>query len=405
MNKKYKQYLIHIGLFVVTFITTTLAGSFWVNNTIWPYTSYSWSDFVVGMQYSIPFLTILTVHEFGHYFTAKYHKVKTSLPYYIPLPPFPALIGTMGAIIRIRQFVKSQKQNFDIGLSGPLAGFIIAIGVLAYGFTHLPDKDHILELHPEYAYFGEDYEKYVYTTDTFALTKEVERITGKDMSSYPDTIRFNSEQQQGISVQLGSNLVFWFFEEYVADQSKLPNRHEMMHYPLLFAGFLALLFTAINLLPIGQLDGGHVLYGLIGHKWHRWVAMSVFILFVFYAGLGLITPFDKTTGFLGMSLPASIVFYVGFLFLTFKGLRLSNVNTIMVALLVFTVQFTLPMLFKGIEGYSGWLLFAFLIGRFLGIYHPITPIEEPLDQNRKILGWIALVIFLISFSPAPLIVA
>jgi len=406
MNKQHKQNLIHATLFIVTFLTTTLAGSFWVNGRIWLFTPYNWADFAAGMQYSVPFLLILTVHEFGHYFTAKYHKIKTTLPYYIPLPPLPGFIGTMGALIRIKEFVKSKKQNFDIGLSGPLAGFIIAIGVLVYGFTTLPEKEHIFEIHPEYLYFGEDYESYVYEKDTFALKAEVEKLTDQDMSMYPDTIRFNSKQQQGLSIQLGSNLTFWAFENLlVSDKSRIPNAHEMMHYPVLFAGFLALLFTALNLLPVGQLDGGHVLYGLIGSKWHRIVAQIVFVGFVLYAGVGIITPFDKGEVLFGMSLGMSIMIYVLFLFLLFKGLKLSTVNTLMLALIVFTIQFTLPMAFKGIEGYSGWLLFAFIIGRFLGVYHPVVPIEEPLDRKRIILGWIALIIFVISFSPAPLIVA
>ncbi|MEL7005594.1 MAG: hypothetical protein AAFN93_23115 [Bacteroidota bacterium] len=94
MQSKIKTYLIHSSLFVVTFITTTLSGEYWTNGKMWLQTSdYSWSDFADGMSYSIPFLLILTVHEFGHYFMAKYHRIKTTLPYYIPLPPF-LLIGT-----------------------------------------------------------------------------------------------------------------------------------------------------------------------------------------------------------------------------------------------------------------------------------------------------------------------
>lgn len=404
MQKKYKQYLIHASLFIVTFFTTTLAGSFWVNSRIWLFTPYTWDDFAAGMQYSVPFLLILTVHEFGHYFTARYHKVKTTLPYYIPLPPFPGLIGTMGALIKIKEFVKSQKQNFDIGLSGPLAGYIVAIGFLVYGFTHLPDKDYIYQIHPEYLAFGDNYEEIVYTKDTFALKTDIEALTDQDMSMYPDTIRFNSPEQQGLGMMLGSNLTFMAFEKVLADPEKMPNAHEMMHYPLLFAGFLALLFTALNLLPLGQLDGGHVLYGLLGSKMHRLVAQIVFVGFVLYAGIGVITPYDQGEVLFGMNIYVSIVLYGGFLYFLFKGLKLNTTTTWLLALGVFATQFLVTFVYPNVEGYSGWLFFAFIVSRFIGVYHPITPIEEPLDMKRKVLGWIALVIFIISFSPAPIII-
>ncbi|HRX00750.1 MAG TPA: hypothetical protein P5280_14745, partial [Cyclobacteriaceae bacterium] len=87
-----KQALIHLSLFVVTFITTTLAGAEWTNGRSVFMPDFTFDDFLGGMSYSIPFLLILTVHEFGHYFTAIHYKVRTTLPYYIPLPPFPLMI-------------------------------------------------------------------------------------------------------------------------------------------------------------------------------------------------------------------------------------------------------------------------------------------------------------------------
>lgn len=404
MQKKYKQYLIHLGLFLVTFFSTTFAGSLLIVGRSWPFSPFSWSDFSIGMQYSIPFLLILTVHEFGHYFTAKYHKIKTTLPYYIPLPPYIGIIGTMGAVIRIKEFVKSKKQNFDIGISGPLAGYVIAMGFLIYGFTHLPDKDYIFQIHPEYEYFGENYDQYVYTQDTFALKSEIAKLTDQDISYMPDTVRFNTKEQEGLNMAIGSNLTFWFFENYIVqDHDKMPNHYELMHYPILFAAFLALLFTALNLLPIGQLDGGHTVYGLLGEKRSRWVARAVFLAFIFYAGIGIITPYDTSETLMGYPVYGVILIYVLFLFITLKGLKMSTINTLMVALIIFTVQFTLPLLFPTIKGYSGWLFFAFIIGRFLGVYHPRSPIEEPLDTKRKVLGWLALIIFIISFSPTPIV--
>jgi membrane-associated protease RseP (regulator of RpoE activity) len=172
-----------------------------------------------------------------------------------------------------------------------------------------------------------------------------------------------------------------------------------MHYPYLFAGFLALVFTSLNLLPIGQLDGGHVLYGLVGFKTHRIVASAFFIGFMFYAGLGLeyIHPSQPAT-----ELQWGIPIYLLFLFFCFRGLELPFRDTVMYTLLVFGAQYTLTVVFPTIHGYSGWLLFGLLLGRLLGIKHPPSEIEESLDEKRKILGWIAILIFIVSLTPNPI---
>ncbi len=320
-----------------------------------------------GMKYSIPFLLILTVHEFGHYFTARYNKIRTTLPFYIPLPPFPMLIGTMGAIIRIKDFVKSKRIHFDIGLSGPLAGFVVAIALLFYGYTNLPPVEYIYDIHPEYQEYGEDYAQYVYDNDSLT------------------------------SVSVGKNLTILFFEEFVADPELVPHANEFMHYPFLFSGFLALFFTALNLLPIGQLDGGHVLYGLVGAKWHSRIASTFFVGLLFYSGLGYVSPYDPYDQLLW-----SVPIYVAFLYLALKGLKRSNQATLMYALIIFSTQFLIALKAPSIQGFQGWLLFGLIIGRLVGVYHPKSPVEEPLDMKRQVLGWLALLIFIISFSPVPL---
>lgn len=355
-------------LFLATFVTTTLAGAEWSYGRSVYMEGFGWSDFVSGLPFSISFLSILTVHEFGHYFTARFHGVKSSLPYYIPLPPFPLSIGTMGAIIRLRQRVYSNIQNFDIGLAGPLAGFILALGILFYGFTNLPPKEYIYQIHPEYEAYGDNYADYVYMSN-----------------------------EGVVDIVVGKNLLFMFFETFIADPERMPNPHELMHYPFLFAGFLALVFTSLNLLPIGQLDGGHVLYGLVGYKRHKQIATVAFLLLLAYSGMGLLKPTDPIDGLL-----INIPLYLGFLYFALKGLRLSTRDTIMYASVLFAIQFSTSWFFPTLEGYSGWMLFAFVIGRFLGIDHPPCLIEVPLDRNRKILGWVALIIFVLSFTPAPL---
>jgi len=275
----------------------------------------------------------------------------------------------MGAVIRLRCRVYSKMQNFDIGIAGPLAGFVMALIVLIYGFMTLPPPEYIFQIHPEYEQYGLNYADHVY-----------------------------QPRENVIDVTTGKNLLFLLFEKF-ADPARVPNIHEMIHYPYLFAGFLALVFTSLNLLPIGQLDGGHVVYGLVGYKKHRIIASVFFVAFMFYAGLGF--------EFIHPSLPLSelqwsIPLYIVFLYFCFRGLGLSLRDTIMYTLLVFALQFSLMVIFPKVQGYSGWLVFGFLLGRLLGITHPPSEIEEPLDDKRKILGWIAMIIFIICFTPNPI---
>lgn len=378
MYSEQKRILLQILLFVTTFFTTTLAGAEWCYGklfiSIFPFfynPEFTWADFILGMQFSVPFLLILTVHEFGHYFTALYHKIKSSLPYYIPVPPLLLSLGTLGAVIRLRSKVPSTRKNFDIGIAGPLAGFVMALAILYYGFATLPPAEHIFTIHPEYKQYGLDYADHVYNPNDTTI----------------------------LNISLGKNLLFTFFENVVADPERVPNVHEMMHYPFLFAGFLALVFTSLNLLPIGQLDGGHVLYGFVGFKKHRIVASVFFVAFIFYAGLGfeMIRPTNPAD-----TLIFWIPVYGLILYSCFMGLALSKRDTLMYTVVVFAAQYLIMFLFPAVTGYSGWLLFGFVIGRFVGIPHPPTELEQPLDTKRKILGWIALLIFIVSFTPQPI---
>ena len=340
MNKQYKQILIPVGLFILTFITTTFAGAELVYGKYILLEGYSWNDFLNGMEFSIPFLLILTVHEFGHYFTAKYHKVRASLPYYIPVPSIliPS-IGTLGAVIRIRDKVKANFQHFDIGLAGPLAGFIVALFVVGYGFATLPPAEHIYTFHPEYKEFGMSYADHVYSKEYM-------------------------EEHKALDFQIGSNLLFEIFGAFVSDKQRIPNPHEMMHYPWLFAGFIALFFTSMNLLPIGQLDGGHVTYGLFRSKGHGIIATVFFCLLLFYAGLGVLSPKDKSE-----DLYWQIPLTVGFYYVCFRAVTNDKQSRIMYALLLFAVQFILAWLMPQWKGYSGWFLFGFVVSQFVGIQH------------------------------------
>jgi membrane-associated protease RseP (regulator of RpoE activity) len=370
-EKKSRPWVVPL-LFVVTLITTTLAGAEWMyGRMIYFEPGLTFDQLISGVSFSFPFLAILTVHEFGHYLTARYYRVKVTLPFYIPFwlgfIGMPS-IGTMGAFIRIKEPIKSRKEYFDIGIAGPLAGFIAALLVLYYGFTHLPPADYIYSIHPEYEQYGADYADHVY-------------------------------QEEG-SFYLGDNLTFLLFKKYVApDPSLVPNPYEIIHYPWLFAGFLALFFTALNLLPIGQLDGGHALYGLFGWENHKLISTAMFILFLYYAGIGLVTPFDPLN-----DLVLYVPLYVGFLFIVMRSMRMTNRTRLTLALAIFTAQFLTILILPEVKGYTGWLVFAFIIGRFLGIYHPPAILDRPLTPARKILGWITLIVFILSFSPRPFVI-
>jgi Zn-dependent protease len=407
MDKSQKQLLIHIGLFVITFITTTIAGAEWMYSKmlLWVDEEFqmSWSEFIGGMNFSIPFLLILTFHEFGHYFTARYHKIAVTLPYYIPFwlgfilaPSF----GTMGAMIRIKETIFRLKHYFDIGISGPLAGFAVAVFVIWYGFANLPETEYIYEIHPEYELFGENFEQKMQGLDTVILKEDL----NPERRNYPlltDTIKTAGE----VSMYFGDNLLFMLGRKYIAPKDRyVPSQKEIMHYPWLLAGYLALFFTALNLLPIGQLDGGHILFGMVGPKWHSRVSRTIFTAFLFYAGLGWTTMNDLQNGSLEASLDFLLVMalHIYILYASAYSMFEKKQERLLYAVIIFTAQFLVNYLF-GFVGYSGWLLFGYVLGRFLGVKHPPFLDNSPLSTGRKVLGWVALIVFILCFSPEPFV--
>ncbi|PLK42997.1 site-2 protease family protein [Emticicia sp. TH156] len=374
--KQNRTLLIQLTLFIVTIITTTLTGAEWIfgNSFFFSSKPMGWEEFLTGFQYSIPFLGVLTVHEFGHYFVAKKHKTEVTLPYYIPLwlGGLSSTFGTMGAFIRIKERISSRVKYFDIGISGPLAGFVAALVVLWYGFTHLPSLDYVFELFPVLKQFGMEY--------------------GHFLETSPDYF----------SVKLGNSLLFSFFENYVA-VGDLPHPYLYTNYPIIFAGYLSLFFTALNLFPIGQLDGGHILYGLIGDKAFNIVSPVLFTGFVFYAGLGTFNAheFQTVDSEAFLDLLWKFVLYIVFNYLCFSRISEKLVTNWLITLSVIAIQLIITYFYPTVEGYSGFLAFGLMIGRFLGIYHPPTYDNQPLTPGRKILGWIALLIFILCFTPKP----
>ncbi|MBT9392652.1 site-2 protease family protein [Hymenobacter sp. NST-14] len=369
------RYGLHLLLFLVTLLTTTLAGVTLVRNTFLsdyllpfellrqPLTA-AWAALRPGLWYAGPFLAVLTVHEFGHYFTARYNRIRATLPYFIPLP---LGFGTFGAVIRIQDRIYSRREFFDVGLAGPLAGFVVAVGVLCYGLTHLPPLEYLFQIHPEYRQYGAAYAQYVY-----------------------------QNQPPGSGLTLGQPLLFKALAALLADPARLPHPHELIHYPVLVAGVFSLFFTALNLLPIGQLDGGHIVYGLLGTRRAARVSVVLFVAFIFYAGLGLFSLTSDADTWLYGTLPYGL-----YLWAVLRRAVPTARRALLLVGAVWLGQIALSSGFPALEGNPGWLLFGLLLARATGIFHPPAPDERPLSSGRKVLGWLMLVIFVLCFTPAP----
>ncbi|MEI8033208.1 MAG: site-2 protease family protein [Chlorobiaceae bacterium] len=328
MNLSGRNYPLHAALFLVTVFTTLWAGAFWGGHPVTLSRAFPFvGNLGTGVAYSFALLSFLSVHEFGHYFAALHHRVRATLPYYIPVPPLPFFlsIGTMGAVIRIRERITNTSALFDIGMTGPVSGFLVCVAILVYGFTHLPPADFIYTIHPEYL--------------------------AKGFVQAPP----------GETLLLGKNLLWITMERAIAPKN-LPPMTEMYHYPFLFAGWLGSIVTALNLLPVGQLDGGHIIYAMFGRKGHTKAARG-FVLFITL-----------------LAMPA-------FLQMAAAMLHLESAVVIPQLLLRWS--------------WPGWLLWAFILSRVIGLHHPPTLLDHPLSAPRKVSGWIAITIFLLTFTPVP----
>jgi len=229
INKK--PVWINIVLLVATIFTTTLAGSIqWVGiyepslsnfteiltKSISPF--YLWNGFIF---FSAPLLLILGVHEMGHYYASKKHNIDASLPYFIPLPP-PFILGTFGALISTREPIPNRKSLLDIGVAGPLCGFLIAIPICFLGF-------------------------------------------------------FIMQQNPVIALSDGGYMVPPLIIQAIESFFTIP-QNAIIH-PTLFAGWVGIFLTAVNLLPIGQLDGGHVARAFLKER-HKYAGWAVIFLLI-----------------------------------------------------------------------------------------------------------------------------
>jgi membrane-associated protease RseP (regulator of RpoE activity) len=290
--RRREPWLRYVVLVVLTLVSTTLAGqghwaSFAIGFSNRALGLSATSLFLHGLWYSLSIMAILGAHELGHYFACRYYRVDASAPYFLPMPLL--LTGTLGAFIRIRQPIPGKRQLFDIGIAGPIAGFVVAVPVLFVG---------------------------MYLSNVVQLPKDF----------------------QGSVLELGEPLLFkaaaWLTFGPVRDGYTV-NMH-----PMAFAAWFGMLATALNLIPIGQLDGGHISYAVLGRR-------STIVTLVMVACL------------------------VG----------LSFVSSSWIVWTVLTVA----------------MLVAF------GPKHPRVWDEHiPLDRTRLVLAAFALLMFILCFTPAPI---
>ena len=219
---------VQVTLFALTLITTTIAGAFHYFSFMSDLASAgdppasgelsrALADpyfYVRGLWYSLTILAILGCHEMGHYLACLRYNVTATRPYFLPVPPIPFITGTLGAFIRIRSRMPDKIALFDIGIAGPIAGFVVAVPLLFMGLA-LSRIDQLPE----------------------------------DSSSL---------------IELGEPLLFQFAAWMV--WGDVPANHSINMHPMAFAAWFGLLATALNLFPISQLDGGHIAYAVFGRR-------------------------------------------------------------------------------------------------------------------------------------------
>ena len=322
-TRKKDNYFLHIGLFILTVITTIFAGVQWTTGiSEGPY------EFVLlksGLLYSASIIFIIACHEFGHYFAARLHKVDATLPFFIPFPPIPMFLnfGTMGAVIKTRSPIRSKKAMFDIGIAGPLSGFVACLIVLITGFLTLPGVNYLLNIHPDF--FSPDFGK------------------------------------NGIELFFGNTILFSTLKAVFVSKSQFfPPMSEIYHYPLLCVGWFGMFITAMNMLPVGQLDGGHISYTMFGEKKsYNFALISVSFLFI--------------SGFLALL----------HLVLIYTGFEYSGLNKY------------LDM------GWLGWFIWGLILRFVIKLKHPPIYDDSKLNSFRMFLGYLSYFILIISFSPVP----
>jgi len=283
---------LNVALFLLTMLTATTAGAYMNGEEVsilHPFLAAA--ALRSGLSFSLPLMAILLAHEMGHYLTARYHGVSTSLPYFIPAPPSLFIFGTFGAFIRMKAMPRTRRVMFDIGAAGPWAGVLLAIPAIIIG---------------------------LWFSDVTPLDKSAGGL------------------------ELGNSLLFLALSRLALGVD--PTMVNVSLHPIAFAGWIGLLVTSLNLLPVGQLDGGHVIYALFPRR-HR----TISTLFVVSCVLMVVVP-----------------------------------------------------LALGRDLWWGWLLWA-VLSITLGLGHPSTVDRDtPVNPRRTVAAWLTVLLFIVTFSPVPL---
>jgi membrane-associated protease RseP (regulator of RpoE activity) len=260
-----------------------------------------------GWKFALPLMAILLAHEFGHYIAGRLHRIDISPPYFIPMPP-PMMLGTMGAVIRMRGRIRARDALLDVGAAGPLAGMAVALPVLWIGIATSP----IAVLPP---------------TGTFVVE--------------------------------GRSLLYAGLLHLL--KGPIPEGHDIMLSSTAFAGWAGLLVTMMNLLPFGQLDGGHVAYALLGPRQNRIARWVLFALPVVAVVTGA-----------SFGVPAYLA-----------GLRGEALAVECLAGMHWLV----------------WFLVLLVMGRLAGFDHP--PVDDgPLSAGRRAVAIFTLALFVLLFMPS-----
>ena len=317
-----RQWLLHLALFVATAITTTISGIIWCadSNVLegggtpapsgglvssilllpWYYVRWiaalAWQALthpallMPGLKFSASLLAILTAHEFGHYFFCRYYGVDATLPFFIPQPPG-LLPGTFGAFIRMKSPVPSRRALFDIGLAGPIAGFIVIIPIAFVG----------------------------------VLTLQHGSIAPGESAGiiFNDPLLFRLIAR-AFKIDLATGIVNSFY----------------------LAAWVGLLVTALNLMPVGQLDGGHGTFSVFGKGAHRWIGLVAFVTMALMSVLGWFW-----------------------------------------------------------HGSPSGFVYVVLLAVMLRVRHPQPEQMEPLGLTRIIIGVITLIVFVLCFLPFPITIS
>jgi len=294
-----ERWLLNGALFLATLVTTTWAGAALrgvIDGAhVLAFFTAGWRAWLAGLPFSLPLLTILLSHELGHYVTGRRYQLDVSPPFFIPVPPAPYLpfIGTMGAFIRLRTVLSDRRQLLDVGIAGPIAGFLVALPVLWLGLRLS---------HPLPSQYGQ----------------------GLALSVY------------GFDIRLGDCAVTWLLRRLGA-----PGTGGLALHPMAVAGWVGMFVTMLNLLPISQLDGGHILYAALP-RLHRRFALTVWLALL---ALGWWT-------------------WIGWVV---------------------------------------WAVVVLALSRGQLGHPPVLDNQRPLPPSRRWLAWAALALFLLTFMPAPFV--